>query len=590
MNTVKNVALGADPKTKDRINKVTELINRGATEGEQAAAREALNRIKEAHPEVLVIEIKKYLHDELRPHQSSVLEQVKQSKKPYIVTEAPTGFGKSFVPAQLAHEGHKVMVLTRAKSLQDQYGGPPYFADVVKGKATYGCEYNGLKSADLCKIEPKKDIDTCFCTRDDCTTYCKESSELKGKCLSGCPYPVACQTMLASNLGSLNYAKYLTEIRPNGLVGKYGAEYLFLDECHQLSDLTIEYSGCSLSYELHGKPNEFLLSFTKPLELNPLLPLALRINKAVDWLDNLFAALMKREPKKPNKLSTENEIKYYKKWDILTRKIGTTIDMVDEGREYWYAESNAEKGFRLKPLTARFHFRYLFKAPKIVMMSATVGNPAPFMAELGIYEDFESIVVPNIWPPSTRPIVDLHGPKMNYRNTPMQLEEHAQVIAEALNECDPAWTGIIHTNSKAKANSLCNRLRSLTKRPLWLPPMDVGTEEVLAQWKAYKQHNRGAIALAWNLVEGVDLGDDQISIVAWLSWPDFSDQYEKERFDFDPKAGLGRVANHLVQALGRVRRGRPQDYEPGNNFVALVDANWSRLKSSINSSILESVA
>jgi hypothetical protein len=117
----------------------------------------------------------------------------------------------------------------------------------------------------------------------------------------------------------------------------------------------------------------------------------------------------------------------------------------------------------------------------------------------------------------------------------------------------------------------------------------MGTEQILDSWLNYRQHNRGAIGIAWQFWEGCDLKDDKICIVAWLPWSDFGDTYEKERFDFDKKAALGRVANSLVQGLGRVRRGRKEDYQPNANFVAIADGNWVRVKGFMNTSVVESV-
>lgn len=566
-----------DKKTADKIRKVQALIDRGATEGEKAAAREAMKRIK-TNPKTVQMEVKKYIHDTLRPYQELTLNRIRESKSSIIVAEAVTGSGKTFWPAQLAYEGYRVIALVRTKSLQDQYVKPPYNAKKVTGKGNFDCLYNNSPDASMCKMTPRERGET--------------------PCKSRCPYYVACNEFLNDNFGSLNYSKYLLETRRDGLVDQFRPQILFLDEAHQLSDLTLDYAGCNFSWQQYGKP-AFILNYTKPPNLTPVNSLfpsevqlqqkKIRVNEAVDWLDRLFEKLRNSEPARLTKKSTPDEIKHYKKWDSLYRKVGTTIDMVDAGREHWYVQSNEDQ-FLLKPLTARYHFPLLFKAPKIVMMSATIGKVNPFMAELGIYENFESIIVPNIWPPSTRPIYDLGGPRMSYKNTPQELQKHAQVIAQALNECNPEWTGIIHTNSKAKALALRERLiKQGVKRPLWIPNFDMGTEQTLNEWLQYRQRNKGAIGLVWQMTEGIDLGDDKISIVAWLSWPSFGDAYEKARFDFDTKAALGRVANHLVQALGRVRRGREQDYVRGNNLCAIADSNWHRVKGFLSQDILESI-
>lgn len=521
--------------------------------------------------------IERYIHDRLRPHQQATLDRLRGSQSPFIVVEAMTGSGKTFWPAQLAYEGYKTIALVRTKSLQGQYTLPPYNAKKVTGKANFNCLHGDALDCSMCKMTPQE--------RD------------KIPCKSNCPYYVACNEFIDSDFGSLNYSKYLLETRRNGLVDEFKPQILFLDEAHQLSDLVIDYSGCTFQWQQYGKP-AFILQYCQPPTLTPFNKLfppevqleqkKTRIEEAIDWLIDLLAELDRQKPSKVTKKSTPDEIKHYKKWDSLYRKVGTTIDMVDAGREHWYVQSSNDQ-FLLKPLTARYHFPQLFKAPKIVMMSATIGKVNQFMAELGIYENFESITVPNIWPPSSRPIYDLGGPRMSYKNTPQELQKHAQVIADALNSCDPEWTGIIHTNSKAKALALRERLSKLVKRPLWVPPFDIGTEQALSEWLIFRQRNKGAIGLVYSFTEGIDLGDDKISIVAWLSWPSFGDDYEKARFDFDTKAALGRVANHLVQALGRVRRGREQDYQPGANFVGIADGNWQRVKGFLSQDILESI-
>lgn len=517
------------------------------------------------------------MHPLDRPYQQESYDKIINSPSPYVIIEASTGAGKSAWAARSGNDGIKTLVLVRTKSLQDQYL-KSYEFRVVKGKSNYPCCKGDSLDASLCKMSIKE--------RQSCG------------CFATCPYYQACEAFVSDNLGCLNYSKFLLETRQNGLVPEFNPSILFLDEAHQLSDLVIDYSGCTFQWLQYNKP-AFILNYTRPPQLTPLNPLfppevqleqkKMRIEQSIDWLIDLFASLDRNKPPKVTKRSTPEEIKHYKKWDSLYRKVGTTIDMVDAGREHWYVTSNDE-GFLLKPLTARYHFTQLFKTPKIVMMSATIGKVNPFMAELGIYENFESIVVPNIWPPSTRPIYDLGGPKMSYKNTPQELQEHARIIAKALNSCDPSWTGIIHTNSKAKALALRERLlKQGIKRPLWVPPFDIGTEQALNEWLMFRQRNRGAIGLVYSFTEGIDLGDDKISIVGWLSWPSFGDEYEKARFDFDNKAALGRVANHLVQALGRVRRGREQDYVRGNNFCGIADSNWQRVKGFLSQDILESI-
>ena len=75
-----------------------------------------------------------------------------------------------------------------------------------------------------------------------------------------------------------------------------------------------------------------------------------------------------------------------------------------------------------------------------------------------------------------------------------------------------------------------------------------------------------------------DSGKDQICIVAKVPFVDFSQKFEMERFKYDGKAGYQRVANKMVQGLGRTRRGKPEHYGEGAGIVAIADRNWLRLR------------
>jgi len=518
----------------------------------------------------VTFELKPYIHRDLRKHQKETLDQIRASTEPITVMEAPTGSGKTFHPAQLAYEGTKVLTLVKAKSLQGQYTEPPYNAKKVMGKGNYSCRYGLVPDASLCKMSTKERQNT--------------------GCHDNCPYYVACQHFMDSSLGSLNYAKYLLETRRNGLVPAFNPQVLFLDECHQLSDIVIDWSGCTLAW------TPFLTQYIQPLELNPMLPSAIRVNRAVDWLTDLLASLMRQEPAKITKSSTQDQIKHYKRWENLVRKVGNTTDLIDEGREYWFAESNHDKGFRLKPLTARFHFKYLFTVPKIVLMSATIGNVAPFMAELGIYEDYQSIVVPDIWPPHTRPIVDLQAPSYRNKMTEAERQEHARIIARALDDYPSNWNGLIHAQGSAMpgtkmVHDLARRLQKLTKRPLWLPSFDnQGTEQALQSWLQFEQRNKGAVAITHQFYEGVDLPNLNINITARVPYPDFGDTYEKERFEFGKEAAQVRVANIIRQEQGRNRRGYAEHYGPNaEKFNAIADGKWIRLKWALGNNFVEAV-
>lgn len=502
------------------------------------------------------------MHKLDRQYQQSTYESIVESKQKYLITEAPTGSGKSAYAAQAGNDGYRTMALVRTKSLQEQYSRS-YDFKVVKGKGSYECLHNFVPTCDMCRIDELK---------------------LKQDCKMSCPYPLAVSYMMDSNLASLNYSKYLTESRPKGLVESYNAKILFLDEAHQLSDIVIEWSGCTIPW------NEYLTRYIEPEEIVSDLPQAIGVSFAVDWLGKLAVSLDKNEPHLPRRQPTPEQIKEWRRWDALKRKVDNTLDLVDQGTDLWYAQSDDKVGFKLKPLTARFHFRDLFKVPKIVMMSATIGNHTAFLAELGIREDYESIIVPNVWPGVMRPILDLNAPAMTYKATEDDRREHARVIANAINDCPANWNGLVHVTSKAKARDLGQRLRNLTDRPVWIPDNDMGTEWALSKWLEFDKRHRGALACTWNMHEGIDLPNLNINITAFVPYPDLGDKFEKLRFDFDPRAAQVRVANTMQQEQGRNRRGHEAHYgQDADKLNAIADGKWTRLKWALSEDFKEAI-
>jgi len=77
------------------------------------------------------------------PHKKRILEDVQKEIKKgtkYILLEAPTGIGKSWIAATIALWRKDACILTPDKKLQDQYGGNfSNFMTVVKGKKSFDC-------------------------------------------------------------------------------------------------------------------------------------------------------------------------------------------------------------------------------------------------------------------------------------------------------------------------------------------------------------------------------------------------------------------------------------------------------------------
>lgn len=63
----------------------------------------------------------------------------KNSSKDYVVVSAPTGSGKSANGIALAKELGNIRIVTKTRSLQDQYGSDSYRGNVLYGLSAYSC-------------------------------------------------------------------------------------------------------------------------------------------------------------------------------------------------------------------------------------------------------------------------------------------------------------------------------------------------------------------------------------------------------------------------------------------------------------------
>lgn len=521
-----------------------------------------------------------FIHPVLRPHQEKTLERIRQSQARIIVLQAPTGAGKSFFPAQLAAWGHKILALVKTKSLQAQYVKSYGFTELY-GKGNYECLELGQKQEDFLQlVDGSNDIayaDLCVCPK-----------EYKAECELCCPYPLARSEFIDAKAGTLNYMKFLTD-RP--VVEDFNPEYLFLDEAHELSDLTVDFSGIVLNWK-----SKRLMEYCEAIHID--LPQPLAIEAGAEFLRGLLQSLGDNKPLHP---SSGGDKKLYKWHSRMMEKVDITLSAMRLEPDCWYVESD-EKEFLAKPLSARFHFLSLFdKAKQLVLMSATIGMIEYFSRELGL-KDFEFINVPNdVWTPEQRPIEDLGGPKLNWKSSASDWNAHTEIIASRINQCPNDWTGLIHVPSKWLANQLAygNKYKGVDglykhiKRDIFIPKEEWGTEQAAEEWM--KVEDNGTICISWNFWEGLDAGKDRINIVAKVPFvPMIFDKekrpkgFDTNRFMFDGKSGYSRIANKLVQGLGRIRRGNKEDYGP-NKIVAICDSNWKRLRNFIDRSILESV-
>lgn len=486
--------------------------------------------------------------------------------------------GKTGVATALGRD-HKIIALCRTKNLQIENYEKTYGFDALFGKANYLCAHPKFAGSYADK--------------------CAYNDEGMHKCpyAADCEYLVRKSAAIRSQRASLNYAYFLSARWPSDRGN--GVEYLVMDEAHQLSDLVLEHAGTDISERVrrtYGLPSFPSIGGGTSMFMKEVDP----IDASVEWLDSARSSLLKIINSNP---TTEDERSFARRAESLYNKFAATINAMRLNPNYWFIRSGATAGkdadgsfvprFVAKPLTARYHFNSYFSgAPHRVLMSATIGNTTDFTGELGISE-FQYLSVPNQWGIDTRPVLDLKAPRMGRSAGESEYNRQAQIIAKAILDCPPNWSGIIHVTRKSEASILARRLEryGLSGR-MWTPDEKWGTDIQIREWYLAKKKRPGLIAVSWTWHEGVDLTEERICIAAKVQFPYLGDSFEQERMRYSNRTYLWRTATALEQSLGRTRRGEPEDYDLNGKreqLVAIADGNWTRVKSALSASFLESI-
>lgn len=516
-----------------------------------------------------------YEHDSWREGQLETVRWAINTMPSVGFLEAPTGSGKSACSKAIS-SAYRVITLTETKSLQDQYGGV-YSADILKGRGNYSCIHVGARRN---------------ATAEDCM-FSEEGSGGMDHCpyANDCPYLLAKQIAIHSPFSCLNYAYWMTSrvfaARHQGV--------LVCDEAHGVPDQVINRAGFSIrernreEYDLPPFPiikeAQGLLARVE----NPLQP-------SIDWLTAALPALRRVYSQLQYEAEKDPSVrKQARRAEYLGMKLNATLGALTICSDEWFIESTPRVSFSVKPLTARNHFRSFFAGPnrRILMMSATLGNPEAMAKELGLEEgEWDSRVVPNAWPAWRRPVYRLPSPRLSYKSSEAEYGEQADMIAKAILSVPHDWAGIIHVTRKSEAKLLAERLarRGLQDR-VWVTP-ELGTSQQLDAWEVRKAKRPGSLMLSWSFHQGFDGLEERICCTAKVQFPSLGDKYEQRRFEFSKEMYQQRAAHMMEQSQGRTRRGREEDYDTreerrGLNFIA--DENVGMIKRFFSHSFAEAL-
>ncbi len=498
-------------------------------------------------------------HDEWRPGQYEAVQAIQGSNRKVILVDAPTGSGKTALGLALGSRGKIVRALTFTKALQAQYAGYPS-TEALYGLGNYPCALLGnIFNADACAFSANM-------------LECHVAGE------GGCAYVNQRQITKESHRQALSYPYYFLSSWPHK--SDAAVDYLYCDEAHHMPQAIMSHMT------LEVKPDQLSKMGFEPIPQMPE-PQVARRSLVLAWLEYTIDK-GQQEIDRLNSIKEKSpglimKIRYMTN---LVQNSRVTYQAMEENGDDFFIDLADDGGLKIFPLTPAPFFWTLFdvnERTKIVPASATLGNHREFVKLLGIGNDWESHIVPPVYPPESQPVFYYDdAPRMGYKSSEADYRKQVEIMDSIISKFPKSAEGLIHFVSIQTAKKFGHMLSSRYGDRLWMPDVRHSTEEKLVAWETRRKKHPGTICLSWSFHTGLDYGSGDFSILQKIPYAPLDTLGQKllER----NKRLYGWLAGITAeQACGRIRRGEPEHYEvpgqPLRKHVSIIDSNWKRVAS-----------
>jgi len=483
----------------------------------------------------------------------------------FVVCNAPTGSGKSFISKTLANASREpsqnfkdlitsytafkidqtgsyvheeecedehpggASALTITKALQDQY--KDLFSDVtvLKGKSNYISTIDSNIDVELESLIIPKNI--------------LEDHRRRHKC----PYHNDRRDALTYRFTALNYNMFFS--LPCHVKKR---QYLICDEAAELEDQLVKEFSCNINFEMLTRMDMPVRPFYSKNNVN-----------VIKWISNLLLDLSDKKDELRDVINSANtHTLNNKKFLIETRKqligirnLHSKLSLIIETwNDSEYLFETSKDGITFMPLKVNKLSNHLFKyADKVILMSATVIDPSNFCKSLGI-DKFKYVEAESSFDPKNAPIYCNTKVKLNYHNLKRSLPKIVDQIKEIC-EFHKNDKGIIHTRNNTITEFLSNKLngsRFLIREP------GVRNEMLLEQ---HLQNNSPTVLISPSMSHGVDLKDDlaRFQIIIKAPYLPTKDKRIEKLMNDDFNWYINKMLCSLIQSCGRGVRSK-KDY------------------------------
>lgn len=495
-----------------------------------------------------------------RDQQIEIMEWLDENwdTKRFFLIDAPPGVGKSAVAMAAARRAERAFFLTSTKLLQDQY--IETFGDMknLKGKDNYDCGIN-----------PIFRVSAAPCVAD---------RTLKASCIGGgvCPYYTAVDRAMNSPFMITSYAYFLMAVECGPLKERKPEDVrgmTICDEAHEIDSIMADFIGFEidpkvLKADFNISANAITSSIytsrgdariQKMNELRGIIATRLTEYEGAikGIIESALGAAMKDIRKMhPNAAKQSREI--VQRRDKLDR-IAKRLQRFCEGRGGsegdWLVTRDDEGRLIFSPLHARVGFRdYIASlSEKVVLMSASLGDPSVLADELGMEPDeYCSISVGTPFDPERSPVYVVPIAKMDRNNIDASMPKMVEAVREIISG-HPDEKGIVHTSNYRIAEAVVNGSPGLADRLISKRAKGRESNEELLM--RHVDSPDPTVLVSPSMHTGVDLRGDlsRFQIMTKLPWPSLGDPRIAKKAE-DRRWYANEMVKKLVQASGRSTR------------------------------------
>lgn len=526
-----------------------------------------------------------------RPNQLKLLNQIENSlktDKKFIVINAPTGLGKSFLASTIANASAEpddnfrnfvnsyriwspmsaddaynypnagAAILTVTKNLQDQYQKDFTDLNLLKGKSNYVCEYDNSFEVDNAPCIGDKGLKkTCW----DCNR---------------CLYYNARNESISNKIGLFNYSVWLS-MMPQAR----RKEVLICDEASELENIIIDHFTFSVDYETLEK----LLSVKKYQRVPSEIP-----SEAYKWLLKLNETLkeeielIKENPKKKDKFRLRGLANLQESITRVSDNWGrngensNSVEYIVEKVAADKFNPNVKEGVIFVPFKANKLANRLFETvERVILLSATFIDHRKEMSDLGIgKDDYEYIEAPSAFDPEKSPIRTVGKYPLTYKEVDTNLPKVIDEILLKILDKHKDEKGLIHTVSFKITKAIQERV--FNKRLLFREG-GVTNEKLIEE---HIENSDPTVMVSPSMSHGVDLKGDlgRFQVIMKVPYLPLSSKRIKRLSKEDYQWYVNRTLSTIVQMSGRCTRNESDEavtYILDGSVVTLLKRNWNKL-------------